>query len=305
MKISTYFIPYFLISGILLTNALADKICAPDLNSSPSPTETQQSLSQRVRQRESKASVKGNAPKSPETPPSARGNTPAKPQNHQEQTSKSSLSNATRQSFNAFKVGREFVRIPDIDDFALLTDKINVNGRKIKEISFYSLTPSIGAGSALSDYEFFIKARTFQEAKPYSQLIRGYTFDREGNITTAEISPDESYEYTYDSKNHPIKVTYQTEGYRGAASYTIRYDISWDNDTPIKLSHKVLDYEGGITDEKPDIETDFSSETTKYIKNLIHYSGSNIRSTGNTYKLMDYSDFFEEVIPVWCKIAYY
>ncbi|MDE5870298.1 MAG: hypothetical protein K2H18_08685, partial [Muribaculaceae bacterium] len=194
---------------------------------------------------------------------------------------------APKQSFTAFKVNSYNVRIPDIDDFKPLTDKMAVNGRAIKTITFYTLSVSGGLGSMQDDYEPFMRARTIAEAKKYSNPIMAYKFDRDGNVTEWECDYMEGYEFYYDSKGHPIHIIDEADGYRGSPSYKVRYDITWDNDRPTSYTRKVLMFESGAGDSTAndlEFESDFSADTAKFVRTLVRNAGSRIKVSGNSCK---------------------
>lgn len=205
-----------------------------------------------------------------------------------------------KKSYTSFTVNSRNIRIPGLEDLKPITDKFSSEGRQIKSITFYGLTPSIGMGSMADDSGPYMRAKTFREAKNYAQVLMEYEFDRDGNIEELNMDAMEGYEFKHDSSGRPVEIKSESDGYRGSPSYVVKYSISWSGDTPTSINRKIEEFESEFSDSSElEFETDFTGRTSEFVNSLVRHTGSKAQVSGNTCKLMG------EEYPVWCEVTYY
>lgn len=152
-----------------------------------------------------------------------------------EPTAKENDSDSVTEPSTTIKINTKTVILPALSDF-----KLNFNGRKVKSISILGVTTWQGLGSMQPDE--FAEARTYEAAKEYSDLIAKYDFDRDGRVTSVQSL--NSYSFKYDDQGRLTTIFDEDEeGYRGSSSYKIRYDLKWEGDKAVSMTHKILEFE--------------------------------------------------------------
>ncbi len=205
-----------------------------------------------------------------------------------------------KKTYTTLKIGKRNIKLPGLADLKPITDKISADGKKIKSVSFYGLTPSGGLGSMTDDIDPFTRARNLAEAKKYSQPLMVYEFDRDGNIEELDMDAMYEYEYKHDVYGRPTEITSVSGGYRGCPSYVVKYTISWDGETPTDIKRKIEEFESEFSNSSElEFETDFTGRTSEFVKQLVKHTGSKVQVQGNTAKFMG------EEFPVWCEVIYY
>ncbi|MDE7412589.1 MAG: hypothetical protein K2N05_02195 [Muribaculaceae bacterium] len=206
--------------------------------------------------------------------------------------------------FNSFRVKSHEVKIPHLSDFAPLISLIQ-NSNTIKKIAFYTPTPSTGLADMVDNAEPFLRAKNISAAKKYSNCIAQYDFDKNGNVIEVDNDTCEEYEFSYDADGHPTRISYITEGYRGSPSYTAKYDISWDGDTPLSMKRRIINYESAYDDvmdpnEAVPFEYDFKGDFPAMIIKTIKKNKPSV--IGNSCKIPASGS---NEFPIWCEIEYY
>ncbi len=206
-----------------------------------------------------------------------------------------------RNPYTSFTVDTRNIRIPDLADLAPITDKMQAEGKQIKTITFYGLTPSIGMGSMYDNMESLKKAKSLSKIKEYTEILREYAFDRDGKIEELMLDPMEAYQFEYDSFGRPVEIESASLGYRGSPTYMVKYTINWNGDTPTTIDREIEEFESDFIDKSElEFETDFTGRTSEFINMLVKNTGSDFHVSGNTCKLVG-----EDDAPVWCEIIYY